>query len=65
MRDFRGHDARADPAASALEVMSPPLLRFRPLVVADQDRLWHWLRVALWDPLPARGMRGSPREISE
>jgi len=65
MRDFRGHDARADPAASALEVMSPPLLRFRPLVVADQDRLWHWLHVALWDPPPARGMRGSPRELSE
>ena len=33
--------------------MSPPLLRFRPLVAADQDRLWHWLHVALWDPPPA------------
>lgn len=33
--------------------MNPPLLRFRPLVAADQDRLWHWLHVALWDPPPA------------
>ena len=33
--------------------MSPPLLRFRPLVAVDQDRLWHWRRVALWDPQPA------------
>ena len=29
------------------------MLRFRPLVAADQDRLWHWLHVALWDPPPA------------
>lgn len=29
---------------------------FRPLVSADQDRLWHWLHVALWDPPPA-GLR--------
>lgn len=28
-------------------------LRFRPLVAADQERLWHWLHVALWDPPPA------------
>lgn len=28
-------------------------LRMRPLVAADQDRLWHWLHVALWDPPPA------------
>lgn len=27
-------------------------LHFRPLVPADQDRLWHWLHVALWDPPP-------------
>jgi len=27
--------------------------RFRPLVAADQDILWHWLHVALWDPPPA------------
>jgi len=31
-------------------------LSFRTLVVADQDRLWHWLHVALWDPPPA-GLR--------
>lgn len=31
-------------------------LTFRPLVAADQDRLWHWLHVALWDPPPA-GLR--------
>lgn len=28
-------------------------LQFRPLVPADQDRLWRWLHVALWDPPPA------------
>lgn len=28
-------------------------LSFRALVAADQDRLWHWLHVALWDPPPA------------
>lgn len=26
---------------------------FRPLVAADQSRLWHWLHIALWDPPPA------------
>lgn len=30
-----------------------PALEFRPLVAADQARLWHWLHVALWDPPPA------------
>jgi ribosomal protein S18 acetylase RimI-like enzyme len=29
------------------------MFTFRPLVPADQDRLWHWLHVALWDPPPA------------
>jgi RimJ/RimL family protein N-acetyltransferase len=28
-------------------------LTTRPLVAADQQRLWHWLHVALWDPPPA------------
>lgn len=28
-------------------------LQFRPLVPSDQDKLWHWLHVALWDPPPA------------
>ena len=32
------------------------MLRFRPLIAEDQDRLWHWLHVALWDPPPA-GLR--------
>jgi len=36
------------------------LLRTRPLVEADQDALWRWLHVALWDPPPA-GLR--PIEI--
>ena len=31
-------------------------LAFRPLVPADQEQLWHWLHVALWDPPPA-GLR--------
>ena len=29
------------------------MLAFRPLVPGDQDKLWHWLHVALWDPPPA------------
>ena len=33
--------------------MSPANLQFRPLVAGDQERLWHWLHVALWDPPPA------------
>ncbi len=28
-------------------------LGFRPLGIADQQRLWHWLHLALWDPPPA------------
>lgn len=32
------------------------MLRFRPLTAEDQDKLWHWLHVALWDPPPA-GLR--------
>ena len=36
--------------------MSANPLSFRPLEPADQDKLWHWLHVALWDPPPA-GLR--------
>ncbi|GAB2598051.1 GNAT family N-acetyltransferase [Ramlibacter solisilvae] len=32
------------------------MLRFRSLTAADQDKLWHWLHIALWDPPPA-GLR--------
>jgi ribosomal protein S18 acetylase RimI-like enzyme len=32
------------------------LVQFRPLVPDDQQKLWHWLHVALWDPPPA-GLR--------
>jgi ribosomal protein S18 acetylase RimI-like enzyme len=32
------------------------VLRFRRLLADDQDKLWHWLHVALWDPPPA-GLR--------
>jgi ribosomal protein S18 acetylase RimI-like enzyme len=32
------------------------LLRFRALTAEDQDLLWHWLHIALWDPPPA-GLR--------
>jgi ribosomal protein S18 acetylase RimI-like enzyme len=35
-------------------------LTFRPLRAEDQDRLWDWLHVALWDPPPA-GLR--PRDV--
>ena len=53
-------EAHARAAASKLKLVSPPLPRFRPLVAADQDGLWHWLHVALWDP-PAAPLR--PVEI--
>jgi GNAT superfamily N-acetyltransferase len=36
--------------------MSAARLQFRPLRASDQDKLWHWLHVALWDPPPA-GLR--------
>lgn len=29
------------------------MLGFRPLAADDQDKLWHWLHIALWDPPPA------------
>ncbi|MEJ6022042.1 GNAT family N-acetyltransferase [Ramlibacter sp. PS4R-6] len=29
------------------------MLTFRTLTPADQDTLWHWLHVSLWDPPPA------------
>lgn len=29
------------------------MLQFRKLVPEDQDKLWHWLHIALWDPPPA------------
>lgn len=35
-------------------------LHFRPLTREDQDELWNWLHVALWDPPPA-DLR--PREV--
>jgi ribosomal protein S18 acetylase RimI-like enzyme len=37
-------------------------LRIRPLGREDQQQLWHWLHIALWDPPPA-GLR--PREVLE
>lgn len=32
------------------------MLQFRSLMPEDQDKLWHWLHLALWDPPPA-GLR--------
>lgn len=32
------------------------MLRFRALTANDQEKLWHWLHIALWDPPPA-GLR--------
>lgn len=29
------------------------MLRFRTLRASDQQSLWHWLHIALWDPPPA------------
>lgn len=37
-------------------------LTFRPLVPADQEQLWEWLLVSLWDP-PPTPMR--PRAVLE
>lgn len=36
------------------------VLRFRPLRREDQEQLWNWLHISLWDPPPA-GLR--PREV--
>lgn len=36
------------------------MLKFRPLTSEDQDELWNWLHIALWDPPPA-DLR--PREV--
>jgi ribosomal protein S18 acetylase RimI-like enzyme len=33
--------------------MAPAALTFRPLRAGDQQQLWNWLHVALWDPPPA------------
>ena len=38
------------------------VLRLRPLSAGDQQRLWRWLHVALWDPPPAP-LR--PKEVLE
>ena len=32
------------------------MLRLRPLTADDQEKLWRWLHLALWDPPPA-GLR--------
>jgi ribosomal protein S18 acetylase RimI-like enzyme len=29
------------------------MLDIRPLLSSDQDQLWNWLHIALWDPPPA------------
>ena len=29
------------------------MLHFRALLASDQQSLWHWLHIALWDPPPA------------
>lgn len=29
------------------------MIEFRPLTADDQETLWHWLHIALWDPPPA------------
>ncbi|AJQ97945.1 GNAT family N-acetyltransferase [Gynuella sunshinyii] len=28
-------------------------IEFRPLIRSDQEQLWNWLHIALWDPPPA------------
>lgn len=36
------------------------MIEFRPLTSDDQEQLWNWIHIALWDPPPA-GLR--PREV--
>ncbi|MEM7455094.1 MAG: GNAT family N-acetyltransferase [Planctomycetota bacterium] len=36
------------------------MIKFRSLTPDDQEQLWDWLHIALWDPPPA-GLR--PREV--
>lgn len=36
------------------------MTEFRPLTSEDQEQLWNWFHIALWDPPPA-GLR--PREV--
>ncbi len=33
--------------------MTPLILRTRPLRADDQEQIWEWLHIALWDPPPA------------
>lgn len=47
--------------SQATEIRAPAPT-FRPLLARDQDKLWHWLHVALWDPPPA-GLR--PIEVMQ
>jgi GNAT superfamily N-acetyltransferase len=47
---------RSNPTTSRSTTASPTLLSLRPLAAHDQDKLWHWLHIALWDPPPA-GLR--------
>jgi hypothetical protein len=49
---FAGQSSRRRGPVSS-NVRPHELLRFRTLAPEDQDKLWHWLHVALWDPPPA------------
>jgi len=40
-------------AAARGAAPAPGPLRLRPLDAADQERVWRWLHIALWDPPPA------------
>jgi hypothetical protein len=59
------HKMPSAAAMSELKVAERPLLlRFRPIVAADQDRLWHGIHVALRDPAPAQSKVVSVRTMN-
>src|SRR5215831_12360784 len=45
----------SDSRGASIDLIVTPrvVLRFRAPTSNDQDKLWHWLHVALWDPPPA------------
>jgi GNAT superfamily N-acetyltransferase len=41
------------PATTLTDSAASSRLQFRSLEATDQDQLWHWLHLSLWDPPPA------------
>ena len=53
MRMPTGRASPAPRSSVALIVRPHAVLHFRALTSNDQEKLWHWLHIALWDPPPA------------